>query len=262
MINKSANWIDPGSARPSSGTRSGRPRDEAARLAILQAAYDILEAQGVAGFTIEGVAARAGVSKTTIYRWWPSKGALAVAAFLTATEPKIEYPDTGSSVQDLIDQLKRVALVYGGPSGRVLSAIIAEGQRDPHTIAAFIDGYARPRRNEAKAILRAGVERGELRPDIDFDVALDALYGPVYYRMLVPLAPLDAAWIEHLAFSVMRGLAQQSPAGRDRLSRRLQSFSHKTWPGAPIRGVIADRDHRRPGGQVIDTRTLSIHGVN
>jgi AcrR family transcriptional regulator len=194
---------------PSPSPRSGRPRDATARIAILQAAYDILEEQGVAGFTIEGVAARAGVGKATIYRWWPSKGALAVAAFLTVTEPKIEYPDTGCSIEDLVNQLKRVALVYGGPSGRVLSAIIAEGQRDPHTIAAFIEGYARPRRNEAKVILRLGVERGELRPDIDFDVALDALYGPVYYRMLIPLAPLDSAWIEELAYSVMRGLAQR-----------------------------------------------------
>ncbi len=224
MAIKQAIGIDPAAGRSSSGARSGRPRDEAARLSILQAAYDILEEQGVAGFTIEGVAARAGVGKATIYRWWPSKGALAVAAFLTATEPKIEYPDTGSSIQDLINQLKRVALVYGGRSGRVLSAIIAEGQRDPHTIAAFMDGYARPRRNEAKAILRAGVERGELRPDIDFDIALDALYGPIYYRMLVPLAPLDAAWIEHLACSVMQGLAQRSQAGAEQGTSSSSEF--------------------------------------
>ncbi|MGC2788054.1 MAG: TetR/AcrR family transcriptional regulator C-terminal ligand-binding domain-containing protein [Roseiarcus sp.] len=155
----------------------------------------------------EAVAARAGVGKATIYRWWPSKGALAVAGFLAETEPKIAYPNTGSSLLDLIAQLKRVAAVYGGAAGRVLAAIIAEGQRDPHTLAAFIDGYARPRREEAKAILRAGIERGELRSDIDIDIALDALYGPIYYRMLVPLGSLDSAWVETLARSVLGGLA-------------------------------------------------------
>jgi AcrR family transcriptional regulator len=185
----------------------GRPRDEAARVAILRAANAILAEGGIGGFTIEAVAARAGVGKATIYRWWPSRGALAVAGFLAETEPKIAYPNTGSSLADLVAQLKRVSAVYGGAAGRVLAAIIAEGQRDPHTLAAFINGYSRPRREEAKAILRAGIERGELRRDIDVDIALDALYGPIYYRMLVPLGPLDSAWVEALARSVLSGLA-------------------------------------------------------
>ena len=190
-----------------SAPKLGRPRDEAARRAILKAANAILEKEGIAGFTIEAVAARAGVSKTTIYRWWPSRGALAVAGFLAEMEPKIAYPNTGSSLMDLVAQLKRVAAVYGSAAGRVLAAIIAEGQRDPHTLVAFMDGYARPRREEAKAILRAGIERGELSRDIDIDVALDALYGPIYYRMLVPLGPLDSTWVETLARSVLAGLA-------------------------------------------------------
>jgi AcrR family transcriptional regulator len=187
--------------------RAGRPRDDGARNAILKAANAILEENGIAGFSIEAVAARAGVGKTTIYRWWPSKGALAIAGFLAEIGPKIFYPDSGSAVADLTDQLKRVAAVYGGSAGRVLAAIIAEGQRDPNTIQAFIEGYAKPRREEAKIILRAGIDRGELRPDLDLEIALDALYGPIYYRMLVPLGPLDPAWVEILATNVLAGLA-------------------------------------------------------
>jgi AcrR family transcriptional regulator len=186
--------------------RMGRPRDAAAKDAILKAANDILEERGIAGFTIEAVAKRAGVAKTTIYRWWPSKGALAIAGFLAETAPKISYPNSGSIVSDLTEQLKRVAVVYGGVAGRVLSAIIADGQRDPHTIAAFIEGYAGPRREDAKDILKTGIERGELRPDLDLEVALDALYGPIYYRMLVPLGPLNADWMESIARVVLRGL--------------------------------------------------------
>lgn len=187
-------------------SRGGRQRDASAKDAILKAAHAILEEKGIAGFAIEQVAARAGVAKTTIYRWWRTRGALAIAGFLAETAPKIAYPNTGSVLEDLTHQLERVAEVYGGPSGRVLAAIIADGQRDPSTIAAFIDGYARPRRDEASTILQAGIERGELRRDIDIEVALDALYGPIYYRMLVPISPLDVSWTRALIAHVMNGL--------------------------------------------------------
>ncbi len=185
--------------------RGGRPRDDAAHEAILRAANEILEEKGIAGFAIETVAARAGVAKTTIYRWYPSKGALAIAGFLAETAPKISYPDSGSAMRDITDQLSRVASVYGGSTGRVLAAIIADGQRDPSTIQAFIDGYARPRREDAKSILRAGIARGELKADLDLEVAVDALYGPIYYRMLVPIGPIDDAWIRSIARHVMTG---------------------------------------------------------
>jgi AcrR family transcriptional regulator len=198
-------------ATPAGRARIGRPRDEAARAAILRSANTILEKKGIGGFTIEAVAARAGVAKTTIYRWWPSKGALAMAGFLAETAPKTPYPNTGSALVDLISQLRRVAAVYGGKTGRVLAAILAEGQRDPNTIAAFIEGYARPRREEAKAILSAGIERGELRAEIDLEATLDALYGPIYYRLLVPLAPLDPEWAETMATHVFFGLLTFRP---------------------------------------------------
>lgn len=196
---------------PAGRARTGRPRDETARAAILKAANAILEERGIGGLTIEAVAARARVAKTTIYRWWPSKGALAMAGFLAETAPKISYPNSGSALGDLISQLRRVAAVYGGKTGRVLAAILAEGQRDPNTMAAFIEGYARPRREEAKAILCAGIERGELRAEIDLEVTLDALYGPIYYRLLVPLAPLDPEWAETMATHVFFGLLTSRP---------------------------------------------------
>jgi AcrR family transcriptional regulator len=209
--------IDPAKKKRATATaaapaRIGRPRDEAARDAILRSANAILEEKGIGGFTIEAVAARAGVAKTTIYRWWPSKGALAMAGFLAETAPKIPYPNSGSARADLISQLRRVASVYGGKTGRVLAAILAEGQRDPNTMTAYIEGYARPRREAAKAILSAGIERGELRADIDLEATVDVLYGPIYYRMLVPLAPLDPKWAEKMANHVFVGLLRSRPA--------------------------------------------------
>ncbi len=187
--------------------RAGRPRDSGAKAAILAAAHTVLEEQGVSGFTVEAVAARSGVAKTTIYRWWPNKGVLAVAGLLAATEPKISYLKAGSAVADLKDQLRRVAEVYSGTVGRMLLAIIAEGQRDPATISAFIEGFARPRREDAKAVLLHGIQLGEIREDVDLEVAVDALYGPIYYRMLVPHGPLDIEWVDKLANHVLAGLA-------------------------------------------------------
>ena len=137
-----------------------------------------------------------------------------MAGFLTEIAPRIAYSNSGSALADLTNQLRRVASVYGGVSGRVLSAIIAEGQRDPATIEAFVEGYAKPRRLEAKRILLAGIARGELRPDIDLDVALDSLYGPIYYRMLVPVGPLNARWVTSLAEHVFSGLRRQAGVKR------------------------------------------------
>ncbi|RAH96828.1 TetR family transcriptional regulator [Acuticoccus sediminis] len=186
--------------------RVGRPRAEGTKVRILAAANAILEEEGIAGFTVEAVAARAGAGRATIYRWWPTRGALAMAGFLAETAPKITYPAAGTARATITKQLKRVAEVYSGKAGRVLAALIAEGQRDPGTITAFVDGYARPRRDEGRAILQAGIDRGELCADLDLEVALDALYGPIYYRLLVPLNPLDAAAAERIADQVFEGM--------------------------------------------------------
>lgn len=197
--------LDASSEAPARRT-AGRPRQEATKVKILQAANAILEEEGIAGFTVEAVAARAGAGKATIYRWWPTKGALAMAGFLAETEPKIPYCASGSARSELTLQLKRVAEVYSGTTGKVLAALIAEGQRDPGTITAFIEGYARPRREEGKRILMTGIATGELRGDLDLEIALDALYGPIYYRLLVPLNPLDASAAERIADHVFAGL--------------------------------------------------------
>lgn len=184
----------------------GRPRDEGARRAILKAANAILEERGLGGFAIEAVAARAGVAKTTIYRWWPSRGVLAVASFLAETAPQIGYDETDSPLDDVRGQLEKVATVYAGRAGRVMAAIIAQGQSEPETIAAFIEGYVRPRRAAAKVAFQRAIDCGELRADIDIEVALDAIYGPITYRLLVPHKPLSAAWVLALADHVFDGL--------------------------------------------------------
>lgn len=189
----------------------GRPHGDEVRVAILKAANKLLEEQGVGGFTIEGVAALSGAARSSIYRWWPSRGALAMAGFLADTAPKIAYPVSASPIADIRLQMQRVARVYGGKVGRTIAAIVAEGQGDPETLRAFIDGYARPRRADARRVLERGIACGELRPDIDLEVVLDALYGPITYRLLVPHGPLTPKWAGALADHVFSDL-RRTPA--------------------------------------------------
>jgi AcrR family transcriptional regulator len=185
---------------------TGRPRCEATHRAVLRAAYDLLAEGGLHQFTIEGVAARSGVARTTIYRWWPSKGALAMEGFLAATTAEISFPLTRSAVADLKAHLRRCAKLLRGAPGRIMAGIVAEGQSDPETLAAFTEHYLTPRRREAQAILQRGVQSGELRPDLDIAVVQSALYAPLHLRHLLH-EPVDDDWVERLADAVLRGCA-------------------------------------------------------
>jgi len=183
----------------------GRPRIEACRQAVLRAAYDLLGEAGLPGFTIERVAARAGVARTTVYRWWSSKGALATDAFLAATAPQIAVPRTGSVIADIKTQVRLVARMLRGPAGPIVRSIIAAAQSDPETANAFLEGYVMVRRREAAVLLHEGIASGELPADLDFDAALDALYGPLYHRLLLRIGPLDDAWVDRVSEISLNG---------------------------------------------------------
>lgn len=184
----------------------GRKRDEARRQAILRAAYETLEAEGYGGFTIEAVAARAGAAKTTIYRWWPSKGALAIDSFLDLYQRELPYPQTRSATEDLKAQLRLTAKAWGGRSGCIIAGIVAAGQSDASTLELYRERLVEPRREEGRRLLQRGIDNGEFRPDIDIEAALDALYGPFYARLLAWAGPLDPAWAERICDTVLRGL--------------------------------------------------------
>jgi AcrR family transcriptional regulator len=184
----------------------GRKRDEARRRAILRAAYETLDAEGYGGFTIEAVAARAGAAKTTIYRWWPSKGALAIDSFFDLYQRESPYPQTRSATADLKAQLRLQAKAWSGRSGRIIAGILAAGQSDASTLENYRERLLKPRREEGRRVLQRGIDNGEFRPEIDIEAALDALYGPFYARLLARVGPLDAAWADRICETVLRGL--------------------------------------------------------
>lgn len=184
----------------------GRPRSDVARKAVLEATNALLEEVGFSRLTMEGIAARAGVGKATVYRWWPTKGAVAMEAFLEAVSPRLAFPRTEDAAADITSQMRRLARLYRGATGRVVCEMIALGQADPDTLDAFMQGYMLPRREAAKEVLRRGIAAGQLRADVDLDHAIDALYGPIFHRMLLGRHPLDDAFVQGVASLVFSGL--------------------------------------------------------
>jgi AcrR family transcriptional regulator len=191
---------------PGGETKEGRPRSLAKHTAILKAAIELLEIKGIAAMTIEEVAARAGIAKTTIYRRWSSKGALAIEGFLHEMSTKMYYDNSPSVIADLKAQLKRVAETFRSPTGRVIAGLIAEAQRDPETMKAFLNGYVLLRRQITRQLFQRGVEIGEFRPDINVETAIDLFYAPMYYRLLMNLGDYEPADIETYVDIVVAGL--------------------------------------------------------
>jgi AcrR family transcriptional regulator len=183
----------------------GRPRSEQARQAILRTTLKLLEAKGFADLKIEAVAAQAHVGKMTVYRWWPNKAALIADAFASDTRRQLSFPNTGSVHADMSRQMRQVVKIFRSRRGRIVSAILAGGQSDEELISAFRERFLWPRRREAYATLRRGISRGELRNNLDKDLLLDSLYGPIYMRFLIRHDDLTPKFVDRLCSLVLAG---------------------------------------------------------
>lgn len=178
--------------------------------AVLRAAVGLFEESGYSRMTIDAIADRAGASKATIYRWWPGKGAILLEALLSELEADLAFPDTGSLREDLSVQLSALAHMLGETSlGRMTISLLGEAQHDTQLGSAFRTGWLEPRREAGREFLNRAIERGEIRADIDLEVVLDGLYGPVYLRLLFGHGPLDRPTIEALVDQVLQGIAPQ-----------------------------------------------------
>jgi AcrR family transcriptional regulator len=184
----------------------GRPRSEQAHRAILEATDALLREEGYGGLTIEKVAARAGVGKRTIYRWWPSKGALVAEAFGEAVRSRDPEIDTGSVRDDLVGFLGRLFVDSSRPGKKVaLRSMMVEAQLDPDFAELFTEFISSRREILHEMFLRA-VRRGEISADADLKLAIDALFGTYWYRLLVGHLPLDASVAEEMVDSLLKGL--------------------------------------------------------
>jgi len=196
--------------------RAGRPRCPVRQQAILQAAFDLLAKGGPADFTIEAVSARSGVARTTIYRRWPSKGALAVDSFRQSMRAELDFQPTASAIADLRTVYRAKIRLLQGRHGRILAGILAEGQNDPATLDAFNEDYITPSCEGLLGILKRGMESGEFRRDLNPQLVLDALLGAIYQRLLTR-RPFDEAWGEAVLDLVLAGCAA-APQPVDRVA--------------------------------------------
>ena len=187
--------------------RAPERRSDRARIAVLHAADDLLVERGYAAVTIEGIAARAGVAKQTIYRWWPSKFDVLMDTFLQDAEGALRIPDTGSTAGDLRQHLRQLArFLTESPAGKVLLALIGQAQHDEAMAAVFRRRFLDERRALDREILERGLARGDIRPDTDLELALDLIYGPVYHRVLLTGLPVDPAFTDGLINNVLAAL--------------------------------------------------------
>jgi AcrR family transcriptional regulator len=187
-----------GNSQPSR-PRVGRPRSVESRRAIIQSAMNILQSDGYAALNIEAIAARAGVSKQTIYRWWASAAFIVLEALL-ADMPAQETiaPDTGALKSDLLELVRPTVRALSQRRGPVFQALIAEAQADARFAEALRNSLMAAHRELVHAVVARAKLRGEVVFDADEDLAADMIFGPILFRLLNGHAPLDEAFAFNL----------------------------------------------------------------
>jgi AcrR family transcriptional regulator len=176
-------------------TAAPRRRSCRVEAAILDATIALLADVGFSGLTMDGIAARAGVGKATIYRHWTSKAHLVVDAF-RARIPPVPAPETGDFREDLLTVLGDVVGgVTASPLVRILPTLVEAAERDPEVERLFAE-FGQERRAVLRGVFERAAARGELRRGLDLDVAIDVVVSPIFARRLVFRRPPTAASIE------------------------------------------------------------------
>lgn len=181
--------------------RSSKPdparRNERSRRAIFAAAVALISELGYDRVPIEAIAKRAGVGKQTIYRWWPSKGAVALESLNDSLATVVDFPDSGDIVEDLRTQMKGVTQLLGSTEvGKVYQGLLAAAQSDPTLSRAHLEQVIEPANVACHARIARAQDRGEMRADADRQAMIDLLYGAIYYRLLLHTRPLEPQQID------------------------------------------------------------------
>ena len=193
--------------------KRGPKRDPEVRQRILDATRELICARGPKKVTINEITEHAGVAKQTIYRWWPTKSALVIDMHEQIIRAKSTFPDTGSAYNDTQLQMREMTRLFASPIGSIIKELIADSQGDPTLADQFRDGFFSENRNRAASITN-GMERGELRDDIDVETVIDMLYGPIWLRMLIGHQPLTEAATDRILDHAWPALVRQPTAAR------------------------------------------------
>ena len=183
-------------------------RNESSRLAILDAVLALCREEGYARLSIEAIAARAGVGKQTIYRWWPSKGAVLLEALDREAATAAAFPETGDLVADMRTTISDVVRFQANPDlGPPFAALLAEAQQDPTLGRLLLERFIRPRRAPIVERLRRAKEAGQLPETLDVEAVLELIFGALFHRLLLPSGPLDDAYASFVVDTVFGGTA-------------------------------------------------------
>lgn len=189
----------------------GRPRSKSVEEAIVRAASELMEELKFRDITAEAIAKRAGVGKATLYKWWPNKTHILVDAVLRQTVQTIPLPDTGSALEDFTILLRGFIAFHKETSfGATVTQIFAEALLDPDLMHIYAERYVLPRRAHLKHIWKRGVERGDIRPDVDPDLVLDMLYGVAIYRYLQKHAEITPDTAQAIVRTAFEGFGRPS----------------------------------------------------
>jgi AcrR family transcriptional regulator len=192
--------------------RGGRPRSPAADQALLHAALESLQEDGYARLSMAGVAKRAGVSGTTLYRRWSSKEDLVVAA-LESLHRGVDYPDTGSLAGDLEQALGQTAAAFRGEQGRVLRGLIGEFFKNPELAALVQDRLGGPKNQLFVDMIERAVGRHEI-PPVDPKIAVNLILGPIFHRFMVDSETLTPEVVDYLVPMTIGALKAAPPGGQ------------------------------------------------
>ena len=187
--------------------RKGRPPSEmaASHDAIMDAVYALLQKKSVRDLTMEEVAKRAKVGKPTLYKWWPTKATLVLAMLCERMAPNLAMPTVLTAEESLRLRVRRLIDAFNGPFGKIVAGLIAEGQSEPAIRQDFFDRLVSPRRTATIADLQRGKNAGELRSEAEPELLNDAIFGAIYYRVLLRSGPLTRRFGEELVEQVIRG---------------------------------------------------------
>jgi AcrR family transcriptional regulator len=189
-------------------------RSEGSRRSILEATMKLLEDSGPTGFTvqklsIERIAREAGVSKTTIYRWWSSKVAVVIDTFLDNHVARTPVRQDVPAIDALREHMASLAEVYGGNEGRLVAQLIGECQQDELAMAEFKKHFWLPRAEAVTSLVERAISEGSIRKDLDAQVVTELLYAPLYFRLLFQSGPLDAKATDSVMQTALEGLAAE-----------------------------------------------------
>jgi AcrR family transcriptional regulator len=196
-------------------SRIGRPRSEAAvsHAAILDAVYELLQEKSARDLTMEAVAKRAGVGKPTLYKWWPTKAALIFAMFHERIVGNLEAPRAKTAEAAIRTKVRHLVKEVNGLFGKVMADLIAEGQSDPAVMQELYDRHISLRRASSIADIERGKNAGEFRRDVNSELLVDAIFAPLYYRMLLRRIPLTQEYADQLIDQVLKGLRTDGVQG-------------------------------------------------